>query len=168
MAIGRRLVRAGLVRHVAGAHNMEDAYLFYRFTDSISSKRGGKNGNGAGNGPSKQKRAALSSWHAPDAYAFGVILCECLTLRRPYAGQRIKEIWTRVLAGGRPRATAAERAAAPAGYAALMDELWAGDPVARPAFAAVRTRLARIAAAAGALDRPPADVQCSLAVEDVV
>ena len=83
-----------------------------------------------------------SSWHAPDAYAFGVILWEVLTLRVPWAPETFPHrIWRRVQAGERPELAAADLEGAPEGYAALMRELWAQDPVVRPTFAEALRRL---------------------------
>ena len=86
-----------------------------------------------------------SAWHGPDAYAFGVILWEMLTLKRPFEGRSQHEIWLLVRQGSRPHVTPAEASAAPAGYLALMRELWAQDPVERPTFAEALRRLSVMA-----------------------
>ena len=52
--------------------------------------------------------------------------------------------------GQRPPVAAEDEAAAPEGYVALMRELWAQDPVARPAFAEALARLRRMGAALAA------------------
>ena len=118
----------------------------------------GDNGGGEDPGPAAQAAQAqygavgdrprapggrsLSSWHAPDAYAFGVICCELLTLQAPWKGLRsIEEIWRRVQSGERPSFTPGEAAAAPEGFVALMQELWDQDPLVRPSFAETLRRL---------------------------
>lgn len=106
-------------------------------------------GKSAGSNPSDGKRS-LATWHAPDSYAFGVVLWQVLTLRQPWAGVAVMhEIWIRVQRGERPPVTAADEAGAPAGFVALMRELWAQDPVARPTFAEALRRLRAMLAAAG-------------------
>ena len=49
--------------------------------------------------PNDGKRS-LATWHAPDSYAFGVVLWEVCTLRRPWAGVlAAHQIWLRVEKG---------------------------------------------------------------------
>ena len=87
-------------------------------------------------------KRSLSTWHAPDAYAAGIILWEILTLKTPWGDcTSISDIWCRVQRGERPPVSDAEAAAAPKGYVTLMQELWAQDPVARPTFAEALRRL---------------------------
>ena len=69
------------------------------------------------------------------------MLWEVLTLKTPWSGMGANEIWLRVQSGERPTVTAADDAAAPNGYIALMRELWEQDPVARPTFAEALRRL---------------------------
>ena len=86
-------------------------------------------------------------WHAPDAYAFGVIMWEILTLRRPWAGLPTVEVWARVQAGERPQLGTLElsRAAqAPFGYIRLMHDMWAQRPQDRPTFKAALGRLQQL------------------------
>ena len=90
--------------------------------------------------PSGGKRS-LATWHAPDSYAFGVVLWELLTLEQPWEGMGANEMWLRVQRGERPALTAADVDGAPEGYVALMRELWHQDPVARPTFAEALQRL---------------------------
>ena len=90
---------------------------------------GGKGGVSSGG------KRSLATWHAPDSYAFGVVLWELLTLQQPWEGMGAHEMWLRVRQGERPTLTAADVNGAPEGYVALMRELWHQDPVARPAFA---------------------------------
>ena len=94
-----------------------------------------------------------STWHAPDAYAFGVILYEVLTLQKPWRGLGRQAMWSSVCRGERPSVTAADEAAAPAGYIALMHELWAHDAVERPPFVEALRRL-RAIAGQHSLERP--------------
>ena len=108
---------------------------------------GGGSEEGGLNWPRVKGRRPLRIWHAPDAFAFGVVLWECLTLRSPWKSVRsIRDMWTRVQRGERPAVTADEEASAPEGYVALMRELWAQDPVARPTFAEAWRRLKAIRA----------------------
>ena len=60
------------------------------------------------------------------------------------------QIWLRVEKGERPPVTAADEAAAPEGYVALMREMWHQDPVARPTFAEALRRLEAMRAAVSA------------------
>ena len=127
------------------------------FVDGVAATRGGGGGGGPGvaaavraaaaaragdpNAPGPGGRRPLRFWHAADAYAFGVVLWGCLTLRRPWAGLAAKPMWRRVARGERPAVGAAEAAAAREGYVALLRELWAQDPAERPAFAETLARL---------------------------
>ena len=88
-------------------------------------------------------------WVSGDSFVQGnVLLWEALTLRRPWAGVVVAhQIWVRVQNGERPPLTAADAARAPAGYAALVRELWHQDPVARPTFAEALRRLRAMRAA---------------------
>ena len=106
---------------------------------------------------SKPTPVKENEWHAGDAYAFAVILCELLTLRRPWAGLSVDQLWRKVLAGERPEVRDAEEAAAPPGYAALMRALWAQRPGGRPTFrdALARLRDVHAAATAGSEDGQP-------------
>ena len=91
----------------------------------------------------------VSTWHAPDAYSFGVIMWEILTLKVPWEGFAMRDIWTRVKKGERPPLTAEDEASAPEGYVALLKQLWAQDPVERPTFEAAFGQLRRMALLAG-------------------
>ena len=82
-----------------------------------------------------------SAWHGPDAYAFGIICWQMLTLQRPWRKMSREAMWSSVRKGQRPPVTAEDEAAAPPGYTALMRELWAHDPVERPTFAEALRRL---------------------------
>ena len=78
-----------------------------------------------------------------------MILYEVLTLRAPWAGESFATaLWAKVRAGERPAMTADEEAIAPEGYVALMRELWAQDPVARPMFVDTLQRLTALRKAA--------------------
>ena len=77
---------------------------------------------------------------------------EVLTLQKPWRGIGRQAMWSRVCRGDRPAVTAAAEAAAPAGYVALMRELWAHDPVERPPFVETLQRLGVLAKLAGRLD----------------
>ena len=80
-----------------------------------------------------------------------------LALRPPWAEiTSIHQLWAAVRRGERPGVTAAHEANAPEGYIALMRELWAQDPVARPTFAEALQRLRAIAKAV-AENEPMAD-----------
>ena len=98
----------------------------------------------------------LGIFAAADSYAFGVLMWQVLTLRSAWsfvtdAGggddgddplvSKVVALWRRVQAGHRPPVTAADLGGAPEGYAALMRELWAQDPVVRPTFAEALRRL---------------------------
>ena len=89
-----------------------------------------------------------SSWHGPDAYAFGIICWQMLSLQRPWRKMSREAMWTSVRKGQRPPVTAEDEAAAPPGYIALMRELWHQDPVERPTFAEALRRLEAMRAAA--------------------
>ena len=80
-------------------------------------------------------------WHAPDAFAFGIICWQMLTLQRPWRRVSREAMWTRVRRGQRPPVTEEDEAGAPEGYVALMRELWHQDPVERPTFAEALRRL---------------------------
>ena len=97
------------------------------------------------NEPSATCHRPLRIWHAPDVYAFGIILWEVLTLERPWGEMSYRDIWAHVQRGDRLPVTAADEAGAPEGYAALMRELWAHDPVARPMFSEALKRLRKMA-----------------------
>ena len=92
-------------------------------------------------------RRPLGIWHAPDAYAFGIVLWEVLTLSDPWfhtvntTREAVRDMWAGVQRGWRPVVPEAAVAAAPDGFVPLMRELWAQDPVARPTFAEALTRL---------------------------
>ena len=103
----------------------------------------------------------LGTWYSPDAYAFGILAWEVLTLRPPWAGcVMANQIWLRVRQGERPEVTEADEASAPVGYVELVRELWAQNPVERPTFAETLQRLEAMrtpitvppAAATGELD----------------
>ena len=71
-----------------------------------------------------------------------MILWEILTFETPWGScASISEMWTCVQRGERLPVTETEAASAPNGYIALMHELWAQDPVARPTFAETLQRL---------------------------
>ena len=77
-------------------------------------------GGGGGGGNSGDGKRSLATWHAPDSYAFGVVLWQVLTLRQPWAGVAVMhEIWIRVQRGERPPVTAADAAGASALSAAV-------------------------------------------------
>ena len=90
-------------------------------------------------------RRPLGIWHSADAYAFGVILWEILTCEPPlqqgHSRRDIELMFARVQRGERPPVADADTDAAPAGYVALMRELWHHDPVVRPTFAEALRRL---------------------------
>ena len=96
------------------------------------------------NRPTLKGRRPRNIWHAPDAYAMGIILHEVLTLSPPWKGLSRRDMWARVQHGVRPPISEADEAAAPTGYVALMKELWAHDPRVRPMFSETLTRLKRI------------------------
>ena len=60
------------------------------------------------------------------------------------AGLLWGHIWPRVQRGERPAFSKAEAAKAPAGYVALMQELWDQDPVTRPTFEVSFKRLTQL------------------------
>ena len=97
------------------------------------------------NSPHASGRLDVRIWHSADAYSMGVILWQCLALARPFHGTTVREVWKAVQRGERPPVSAEDEARAPAGYVALMRELWAQDPATRPAFAETLSRLRRIA-----------------------
>ena len=89
-------------------------------------------------------------WHAPDAYAFAVILWQLLTLREPWDGLDIMGsdgMWARVLRGERPAVRAADAEGAPPRFVALMTDCWRHDAAARPTFDATLNLLLGMAAA---------------------
>ena len=92
-----------------------------------------------------RRRRCRAAWHAPDSYAFGVIMFEVLTLRVPWDGVELRDMWARVEAGKRPAFTRGEASRAPPSFVALMSECWHGDPARRPRFAAILARLQRMA-----------------------
>ena len=109
-----------------------------------------------GPGGGNKKRRALNTWHAPDAYAFGVIMWEILSLRKPWAGLKMAKMWRRVQAGKRPEVQAHERAAAPAAYVALLERNWAQDGASRPMFEeSVAALRGMLKAAGGVTKRKP-------------
>ena len=111
----------------------------------------GAEGKAPGSSEPNDGKRSLATWHAPDSYAFGVVLWEVCTLRRPWAGVvAAHQIWLRVEKGERPPVTDADVDGAPEGYLALMRELWHQDPVARPTFAEARRRLEAMRATAPA------------------
>ena len=112
--------------------------------DGAYSGDGGGGGDGGGDGVPVLTRK-ISTWHAPDAYAMGIMCWEMMTLRRPYPGMNRHELFCAVQAGTRPYIAPAEAEAAPTGYVALMRELWAQDPVERPTFAETLRRLSVMA-----------------------
>ncbi|BCU03103.1 serine/threonine protein kinase [Pandoravirus japonicus] len=73
-----------------------------------------------------------------DVYAFGVVLWEMLTRCEPYAGMSPASIAVAVI---RDNLRPPVPSAAPADYAALVDECWHRDPIMRPAFVDVQHRL---------------------------
>ena len=89
---------------------------------------------------SSSRARLLNSWHAPDAYAYGVIMWEVLTLRIPWSehggfGMRsFKKMWTKVRRGERPKVHKDEVRRAPEKFMHLLNRMWAQNPVARPTF----------------------------------
>ena len=96
------------------------------------------------NRPTSGGSRPLCIFHAADAFAFGVIMYECLALRLPWEGRLVRDVWARVQNRERPRVTADDERAAPAGYVQLMREMWAHDPRVRPTFKETLARLKRI------------------------
>ena len=65
-------------------------------------------------------------------------------MRRPWKGLSMHALWGKVQRGERPAFSKAEAAKAPAGYVALMQELWDQDPVTRPTFEVSFKRLTQL------------------------
>ena len=86
----------------------------------------------------------LNTFHAPDAYAFAIIMWELLTLQRPWKGMTIEEIWDAVQKGGRPEVSPEEKRGAPPEYELLMQACWSHDGATRPTFSNVVADLEKI------------------------
>ena len=88
-------------------------------------------------------RAGTRVTTAVDVFAFGVLMWEVYTARRPHAGLSREAIAERVLRGGVP----VFPPGAPAPYADLARDCWRADAAARPAMAEVAARLQAVAEA---------------------
>ena len=86
-------------------------------------------------------RRSVNTLHSPDAYAFGIIMWEVLTLCEPWTGLALEEVFARVQSGKRPRVTAAVEQNAPPAYVELMRDMWQQDAAQRPTFKAALGRL---------------------------
>ena len=115
-------------------------------------------GGGTGGGKSKETSTPqlrkINTWHGPDAYAFGIIMWEVMTLQPVWEGLGTEAMWSRVLDGRRPNVDSEHASTVPARYLELMREQWAADPEERPSFAETYKRLNRLCRRAGA-DTPP-------------
>ena len=128
----------------SGAAPKQATYM--RLVDKADEERRVRGSDGRSRSDGKR---SLSAWHAVDAYSFGIVLWEVLTLAQPWAEETfIHKLWAKVRQGERPPVTAADEASAPEGYVALMRELWAQDPVVRPSFETALARLADMRSAA--------------------
>lgn len=88
----------------------------------------------------REGRRFFASYGKPvDVYAFGVVLFELLSCRKPWTSRPdlkgYKELSTAVLCGERPMPTQKELAHAPQGFFRLIEQCWKQDPMQRPLFA---------------------------------
>ena len=122
---------------VVGTSGVDAAPLYMAHIDENDGKVKVANNMAAG-------RRKLDSWHSPDAYAFGIIMWEVCTTRKPWAGRKKAKFWIDVMKGMRPEVLPHEAEAAPSGYVRLMKKMWAHEASKRPVFTAALAKLTRI------------------------
>ena len=94
-----------------------------------------------------QVLGAQSYSEKADVFSFGILLWEMVTQQCPYEGNGLSQFQTALgvmQQGLRPAPPTAEQCArvgAPPGFVRLMQEAWAQDPAARPAFTLIIARL---------------------------
>jgi len=87
------------------------------------------------------KNSAFEYGPAVDVYAFGILMCEVLTLRRPWPSLSRQSIFAKVREGGRPYVRDTVRDEAPEHYVELMEMCWQQNSHLRPSIGFVLNTL---------------------------
>jgi serine/threonine protein kinase len=83
---------------------------------------------------------AKALWFKADVYSFGVTCAEILSLKTPFEDIQLSDMYTELVRGARPELPSH----CPGKLVSLLTQCWSEDPLSRPTFTEIWTRLEEV------------------------